>query len=40
MQKFNISYMFAGKHINIFLNRDGKIRKMFSVNLDMYMQEQ
>ena len=26
MQKFNISYMFAGKHINIFLNRDGYVR--------------
>ncbi len=26
MQKFNISYMFAGKHIKIFLNRDGYVR--------------
>ena len=26
MQKFNVSYMFAGKHINIFLNRDGYVR--------------
>lgn len=25
MQKFNISYMFAGKHINIFLNHDGYV---------------
>ena len=26
MQKFNISYMFAGKYINIFLNSDGYVR--------------
>ena len=33
MQKFNISYLFAGTHINIFLNRDGYVRFSFDVKL-------
>ena len=33
MQKFNISYIFAGKHIHIFLNRDGYVRFSFESKL-------
>ena len=33
MQRFNISHRFAGKDINIFLNRDGYVRFSFDVKL-------
>lgn len=33
MQKFNISYKFAGKYINIFLNHDGYVRFSFDPKL-------